>query len=193
MVCATVLTGVSGLQHIDPELGTELPERAYGGDCRLWVAGQGVHWQVLKDTLLDEFVIAHSLGWIGKAIIMRNYWMLWVCSIGFEFMELTFQHWLLNFNECWWDSWILDVALCNFGGLLLGMAAVRFFGSKKYDWQGMAQQKGLLNKAKCAPTALAAQCALKPGQMQWSRLEAEAERLHAFESVGPLCARPLLF
>ena len=37
-------------------------------------------------------------------------------SIGFEFMELTFQHMLPNFNECWWDSWILDVAVCNFIG-----------------------------------------------------------------------------
>lgn len=31
-------------------------------------------------------------------------------------MELTFQHMLPNFNECWWDSWILDVAVCNFIG-----------------------------------------------------------------------------
>lgn len=153
------------MQHLDPALGTELPERAYGTDCRLWIPGEGIHWQVLKDTLFDEFVIAHSLGWIGKAIIMRNYWMLWVCSIGFEFMELTFQHWLLNFNECWWDSWILDVAVCNFGGLLLGMAAVRFFGSKKYDWQGMAQQKGILNKAKCALPCL---ICMPVTLLQWS-------------------------
>jgi hypothetical protein len=20
---------------------------------------------------------------------------------------------LPNFNECWWDSWLLDVAICN--------------------------------------------------------------------------------
>jgi Phosphatidyl serine synthase len=36
-------------------------------------------------------------------------------------MELTFQHMLPNFNECWWDSWILDVALCNFLGMWAGM------------------------------------------------------------------------
>lgn len=35
-------------------------------------------------------------------------------------MEVTFQHWLPNFNECWWDSWILDVALCNNLGIALG-------------------------------------------------------------------------
>ncbi len=26
------------------------------------------------------------------------------------------QHMLPNFNECWWDSWVLDVAVCNFAG-----------------------------------------------------------------------------
>ena len=56
-----------------------------------------------------------------KALIMRDYQLLWVLSIGFELMELTFQHMLPNFNECWWDSWILDVAVCNFLGMWAGM------------------------------------------------------------------------
>ena len=81
---------------------------------------------MIKGTLFDEFVIAHTLGWWGKAVILRNYPLLWVLSVGFELMELTFQHMLPNFNECWWDSWILDVALCNFIGLLAGMWTVRW-------------------------------------------------------------------
>jgi hypothetical protein len=28
------------------------------------------------------------------------------------------QHYLPNFNECWWDSFILDIAICNFIGAL---------------------------------------------------------------------------
>lgn len=29
------------------------------------------------------------------------------------------QHMLPNFNECWWDSWVLDVLVCNsLGGCL---------------------------------------------------------------------------
>jgi hypothetical protein len=34
------------------------------------------------------------------------------------------QHMLPNFNECWWDSWLLDVAICN----SLGEAPVQMFG-----------------------------------------------------------------
>lgn len=136
------------MKNIDPSLGEELPERAYGGECRLYIPGEGWHFQTLKETLFDEFVVAHTLGWWAKALIMRNYWMLWTCSIGFELMELTFQHWLLNFNECWWDSWILDVAVCNLAGLLLGMATVKYFGSKRYNWQGISKEKGLFNKTR---------------------------------------------
>ena len=47
-------------------------------------------------------------------LVLRNLPLLWAYSVSFELMELTFQHWLKNFNECWWDSWVLDVALCNF-------------------------------------------------------------------------------
>lgn len=41
-------------------------------------------------------------------------------SIFFEFFELTFRHWLPNFNECWWDHVILDLLLCNGIGMLIG-------------------------------------------------------------------------
>ena len=88
---------------------------------------------MITGTLFDEFVVAHTLGWWGKAVILRNYPMLWVLSVGFEFMELTFQHMLPNFNECWWDSWLLDVALCNFIGLLAGMWTVRWGPNKAHE------------------------------------------------------------
>jgi hypothetical protein len=53
-------------QHLYPELGVDLGERAYGADCRLYIPGRGVNWPVIRDTLFDEFVIAHTLGWWGK-------------------------------------------------------------------------------------------------------------------------------
>lgn len=32
------------------------------------------------------------------------------------FFQLTFRHMLPNFNECWWDSIILDILICNWFG-----------------------------------------------------------------------------
>ena len=52
---------------------------------------------------IDEFVIAHALGWFGKAIIIRDYWLGWVLSVMFEVLEYSLQHQLPNFAECWWD------------------------------------------------------------------------------------------
>ena len=63
-------------------------------------------------------------------------------------MELTFQHWLPNFNECWWDSWLLDVAICNAIGIVTGMWTVRYFKSKQYNWRGISEQTSLVAKAR---------------------------------------------
>ncbi|EFN55835.1 hypothetical protein CHLNCDRAFT_30982 [Chlorella variabilis] len=136
------------LRHLYPELGVELPERQYGADCRLYIPGEGVNWKALHDTVFDEFVVAHTLGWWGKALIIRNYTMLWFISIAFELCEKTLQHWLPNFNECWWDSWLLDVAICNAIGIYTGMWTVRYFKSKQYNWSGISEQPSLLAKAK---------------------------------------------
>ena len=54
------------LQHLYAELGVDLGERAYGADCRLYIEGQGINWPVIKATVFDEFVVAHTLGWWGK-------------------------------------------------------------------------------------------------------------------------------
>lgn len=136
------------LAKLYPKLGVELPERAYGDSCDLWITGQGINWKVLQDTVFDEFVLAHALGWWGKAVILRDNYMLWTLSIGFELMEKTFQHMLPNFNECWWDSWILDVLMCNWLGIATGMWTVKYFKSKEYNWRGISQQPTLLAKAK---------------------------------------------
>eukprot|EP00884_Botryococcus_braunii_P007025 jgi/Botrbrau1/16323/Bobra.0066s0090.1 len=50
-------------RHLDPELGVQLPERAYGTDCRLHIPGKGINWEVIRATVCDEFVLAHTLGW----------------------------------------------------------------------------------------------------------------------------------
>ena len=57
-----------------------------------------------------------------------------VISIGFEVLELSLGHMLPNFNECWYDSWILDVGVCNFIGISVGMATVRWMDCKYERW-----------------------------------------------------------
>uniref|UniRef100_A0A0E0N0U9 CDP-diacylglycerol--serine O-phosphatidyltransferase n=1 Tax=Oryza rufipogon TaxID=4529 RepID=A0A0E0N0U9_ORYRU len=92
------------------------------------------HMVLTAETLFDEFVIAHVLGWWGKAVMIRNQLLLWVLSVGFELMELTFRHMLPNFNECWWDS------------IWVGMHTVRYFDGKTYEWVGLSRQPSIMGK-----------------------------------------------
>ena len=127
LLCQETNDARSVLQFLSPDLGVELPERAYGEDCRIYTPEDPEsRFRVLRDSVFDEFFVGHILGWYGKAIALRNMKLLWAYSVLFELMELTFQHWLRNFNECWWDSWVLDVAFCNFIGIHFGMMTVRY-------------------------------------------------------------------
>jgi hypothetical protein len=42
-------------------------------------------------------------------------------------VQVTLNHMLPNFNECWWDSIILDVLICNWIGALLYLLVDEFF------------------------------------------------------------------
>nr|CAD1842755.1 unnamed protein product [Ananas comosus var. bracteatus] len=90
-------------------------------------------------------------GWWGKAIMIRNQPLLWVLSIGFELMELTFRHMLPNFNECWWDSIILDILICNWFGIWAGMHTVRYFDGKTYEWVGISRQPNIMGEKNIRP------------------------------------------
>lgn len=80
--------------------------------------------------------------------MIRNQPLLWALSIGFELMEFTFRHMLPNFNECWWDSIILDVLICNWFGIWAGMHTVRYFDGKTYEWVGISRQPNIMSKVK---------------------------------------------
>ncbi|KAJ3118518.1 hypothetical protein HDU96_000934 [Phlyctochytrium bullatum] len=111
------------LRHVDPSLGVPLPEKSYAEDCAITP-------QTLWDQM-DVFVLAHTLGWFAKSIILRDYWFCWILSVLFEVMEYSLQHQLPNFAECWWDHWVLDVLLTNWIGTYLGMKTCEYFAVKR--------------------------------------------------------------
>lgn len=103
-----------------------LNEKDYINDCGLSVSN-------IKEKL-DVYVVAHLFGWWGKMVIIRDLRLVCFLSIFFEFLELTFRYWLPNFNECWWDSLILDVFGCNLLGILVGYYTLKYFNMKRYKW-----------------------------------------------------------
>ena len=129
------------LRNLDPELGVELPERSYAEDCRLYTPEEPVElfgyplpFKNIIAALDDRFVWAHFIGWWGKTLLFRDVYICWLSSILFEIMELSLQHMLPNFAECWWDHIILDVFGANLIGIILGGFTLRFFEMRSYDW-----------------------------------------------------------
>lgn len=125
------------LKHIDSKLGVPLEERSYGGNCRIYdrdVPEDPFHniWDKL-----DLFVATHFFGWWLKTLVLRDWWLCTVLSVMFEVLEYTLEHQLPNFSECWWDHWVLDVAVCNGLGIYLGLLTLKYFSMKTYHWRGL--------------------------------------------------------
>ncbi|XP_056335422.1 phosphatidylserine synthase 1 isoform X2 [Danio aesculapii] len=98
----------------------------------------------------DIFALAHFWGWAMKALLIRSYGLCWTISITWELTELFFMHLLPNFAECWWDQVILDILLCNGGGIWLGMTVCRFLEMRTYRWASIKDIHSTSGKLKRA-------------------------------------------
>ena len=123
------------MRVFDNELGVQLPERSYGEDCRVFTP-EDPHSSManISGAVFDVHTPAHFFGWWAKTLIMRDWYVVWACSIGFELCEITFRHWLPNFWECWWDHLFLDLFGCNLVGIILGYYTLKYFSASKINW-----------------------------------------------------------
>lgn len=136
------------LSYIDPKLGVPLPERNYAADCRVYTPEDPVSkFRNIHDAVIDEFFIAHGLGWYAQTLIFRDTRLALFCSALFEFMERTFRHILPNFYECWWDSFILDLLLANNAGIICGHYTLKLLDLKEYNWIGITKPSNTNNNA----------------------------------------------
>ncbi|XP_016572744.2 CDP-diacylglycerol--serine O-phosphatidyltransferase 1 isoform X3 [Capsicum annuum] len=134
------------MTFLHPNLGIELPERSYGADCRLYAPENPTNrFKNVYDTLFDEFVLAHILGWWGKAIMIRNQPLLWVLSIGFELMEV--RSLMASFN-CFKQRLFILKYNHFILGIWAGMRTVRYFDGRTYEWVGISRQPNIMGKVK---------------------------------------------
>ena len=123
------------LRIFDDKLGVKLPEHNYGEDCRFFTPEHPTNpINNFSEAIFDCHFLAHFLGWWGKMMIMRDWYVALTCSIAFEICEITFRHWLPNFYECWWDHIFLDLFGCNLIGIILGHFTLKYFAAKKLTW-----------------------------------------------------------
>lgn len=128
------------MKFFDPTLGVKVTERSYAADC-------SVNFTTIGGAM-DVFVLSHFLGWVIKAMLIRDWLICWVVSIQWELIEILFQHMLPNFAECWWDQWILDVGLSNALGIWIGCAIAEYLEMKEYKWGSYRAIPSFVGKAK---------------------------------------------
>lgn len=122
------------LKYFDSDLGEPLKEKNYASQCDL-LTNNFPYFDLEKIyNCFDIFLIAHLCGWFVKMLAVRDVYLCWFLSIFFEFLEITFRHWLPNFWECWWDHVILDILICNGLGIWLGSIVCNYFDMKNYKW-----------------------------------------------------------
>ena len=67
------------------------------------------------------------------------------------------------FQECWWDHWILDVVVCNGGGIWLGMIVGQFLELRRYRWESVLEIDSRKKKFK--------RCLLQFTPESWGRMD----------------------
>uniref|UniRef100_A0AAZ3P4A0 Phosphatidylserine synthase n=1 Tax=Oncorhynchus tshawytscha TaxID=74940 RepID=A0AAZ3P4A0_ONCTS len=114
---------------VDPKLryaNREADIMEYAVNCHV------ITWERILSHF-DIFVFGNFAGWAMKALLIRSYGVCWTISITRELTELFFMQLLPNFSECWWDQVILDLLLCNGGGIWQGMTVCRFLEMHTYQ------------------------------------------------------------
>ena len=116
--------------YIHPKLGKPVPEsfHTYDDDCQL------NHLNILDN--MDHYFLVHFINWFMAAMILRDAPLLHLWSVIDEILELSAQHVLPHFWECWWDHIFHDVLLTNTPGIILGLKFCDWIGLEKYDWLG---------------------------------------------------------
>ena len=126
---------IKGMMLITPgKAGNITADRDYSQSCVIYDRSTPQDpFHNVKPVVFDVFVLAHFFGWIMQALILRNMTLCWTISILFEVCERCLKHWFPNFNECWWDSVILDVLVCNGLGIFIGMKLVNYLAFRTWD------------------------------------------------------------
>ena len=127
-------------KHTPKEQQPDTSAEDYGGDCAVSAA--------LLWSRVDRFFLAHFIGWVAKAVMLRNIWLCWIISIGWEISEMCFASLLPNFNECWWDQWVYDVLLANGLGIYVGVRLCRWLDMRAFEWHGVREIPTMRGKIK---------------------------------------------
>lgn len=120
---------------LDPSLNQPVTEEmhTYDDHCEF-------HLSNIWDNL-DHYFAVHWCNWYLASFVIRDAYILHLWSFLDEIVELSWQHILPHFRECWWDHIILDIIMANTPAIFLGLATIKYLGWTEHDWFGRKGKK----------------------------------------------------
>ena len=124
------------LGFLDPALGGAIDKskHTYDDDCELT-------WDNFKDNL-DHYYLVHLVDWFLASFVIRDFYILHFWHVLDEVIELSWQHILPHFRECWWDHLICDILLSNIPAITFGLWLQRKLGMMTFDYWGKTGKNG---------------------------------------------------
>jgi len=92
---------------------------------------------------VDHYFLVHICNWFLATLVIRDPVICHLWSVLDEVVELSWQHILPHFGECWWDHVFMDVLFTNTPSIIAGMYFIRWIGIKEYDWFGRKGKKSI--------------------------------------------------
>jgi phosphatidylserine synthase 2 len=118
------------VQFLDPSLDVPITKgmHTYDDNCELT-------FENVWDNF-DHYYIAHWVDWTLMTFMIRDPLICHMWSIGDELLELSWQHILPHFRECWWDHILMDVILSNTPAIMLSLWVQKKIGLLRYNYWG---------------------------------------------------------
>lgn len=92
-------------------------------------------WTTIYEQV-DHYFAIHWFNWILATFVLRDPYIIHFWHIFDEVIELSWQHILPHFGECWFDHIFMDIFFANIPAAILGMWMLRKCGIQEYDWLG---------------------------------------------------------
>jgi phosphatidylserine synthase 2 len=90
---------------------------------------------------VDHYFLVHLVNWFLASLVIRDAYVLHLWQVLDEWVEISAQHVMPHFRECWWDHLLMDITFTNIPAIIMGLKFVRWMGYKEYDWFGRKGKK----------------------------------------------------
>ena len=123
------------VHSIDCRCGKPLKLRDYASNCEFDKNTSNVYhlFNFFAHEIFDVYFIGHMVGGIlHGGFIINNRLLLWCMSIQWEILEFSTKFFIKNFAECWWDSLIMDILICNGLSIEIGLLISKYLKNKGY-------------------------------------------------------------